>query len=121
MSHPKVVSTDYPIHELLEKRWSPCAFSDRAVAEADLRALFEAARWSASSYNEQPWRYIVATRQNPEEFDRLLSCLVEGNQPWARAAPVLALGCVCQKFAFNGKSNAAAEHDLGDCQRFLDF
>ena len=119
MSHPKAVSTDYPIHELLATRWSPCAFSDRAVAEEDLRALFEAARWSASSYNEQPWRYIVAANSNTEEFSRLLSCLVEGNQTWAKTAPVLALGCVSQNFARNGKPNAAAEHDLGTASASL--
>ncbi len=113
MSHPKEASPAHPIHELLATRWSPCAFADRPVTEADLRALFEAARWSASSYNEQPWRYIVATRANPDEFARLLSCLVEGNQPWAKTAPVLALGCVSKNFALNGKPNAAAEHDLG--------
>jgi nitroreductase len=113
MSHPKETRPDYPIHELLVKRWSPYAFSERPVAEEDLRSLFEAARWSASSYNEQPWRYIVAIRSSPDEFARLLSCLVEGNQPWAKGAPVLALGCASQKFALNGRANAAAEHDLG--------
>jgi nitroreductase len=71
------------------------------------------ARWSASSHNEQPWHYLVATRANPPENERLLSCLVEGNQVWARAAPVLALGCTSLHFILNGKPNAAAEHDLG--------
>ena len=70
-------------------------------------------RWAASSYNEQPWSYIVATRANKEAFERLLSCLVEGNRPWAQAAPVLALGCTSLKFAANGQPNAAAQHDLG--------
>ena len=113
MSHPKQTIPDHPIHALLAKRWSPYAFADRQVAEEDLRALFEAARWTASSYNEQPWRYLVATRKDSEEFERLLSCLVEGNQPWAKSAPVLALGCVALKFALNGRPNSAAEHDLG--------
>jgi len=113
MSIPKEASPDHPIHELLAKRWSPYAFADRAVSDDDLRSLFEAARWAASSYNEQPWRYIVATRADAEEFGRLLSCLVEGNQAWARAAPVLALGCTSLNFALNGKPNAAAVHDLG--------
>jgi nitroreductase len=113
MSLPKEAKLNHPIHELLAKRWSPYAFSDRPVSGEDLKSLFEAARWSASSYNEQPWRYIVATKANPEEFERLLSCLVEGNQPWAKAAPVLALGCTSLNFAANGKPNAAAVHDLG--------
>jgi nitroreductase len=79
----------------------------------DIRSLFEAARWAASSYNEQPWSYIVATKDSPEEFARVLSCLVEPNQVWAKAAPVLALGCTSLNFTKNGKPNAAAVHDLG--------
>lgn len=111
--HEKKASMDYPIQELLAERWSPYAFDERSVAEADLRSLFEAARWAPSSYNEQPWRYIVATRDNPEQFQRALSCLVEGNQVWAKAAPVLALGVVSLRFARNAKDNRAAVHDLG--------
>jgi nitroreductase len=106
-------ATDHPVHEHIAHRWSPYAFSDRPVSHEDLRSLFEAARWAPSSYNEQPWSYIVATRDDPEEFARLLSCLVEGNQVWAKAAPVLALGCTNLNFKLNGKPNAAAEHDLG--------
>jgi nitroreductase len=109
----KAASTGHPIHELLAERWSPYAFQDRPVPEADLRSLFEAARWAASSYNEQPWSYIVATRDDPEQFQRLLSCLVEGNQIWAQAAPVLALGIVSLRFKRNDKPNRAAVHDLG--------
>jgi nitroreductase len=114
MSLPKQASPDHPIHELFVKRWSPYAFSDRPVPKEDLRSLFEAARWSTSSYNEQPWRYIVATKEDPEEFERLGSCLDDAwNQPWAKAAPVLALGCTSLTFARTGQPNTAAEHDLG--------
>jgi nitroreductase len=109
----KKASTDYPIHELHAQRWSPYAFDPRPVAPADLRSLFEAARWAPSSYNEQPWRYIVATKDDPDQFQRLLSCLVEGNQMWAKAAPVLALGVASLRFAASGKDNRAAVHDLG--------
>jgi nitroreductase len=113
MHEQKLGKPDHPVHELITKRWSPYGYADRPVAPADLRSLFEAARWAASSYNEQPWSYIVATRDNPEEFAKLLSCLVEGNQGWAKAAPVLALGCTSLNFRLNGKPNAAAIHDLG--------
>lgn len=113
MNDSKQASPDHPIHELLARRWSPYAFADRPVSEDDLRSLFEAARWAASSYNEQPWSYIVATKADPAGFERLLSCLVEGNRAWAEAAPVLALGCTSLHFARNGKPNAAAVHDLG--------
>lgn len=113
MNTQKQASPDHPIHELIAQRWSPYAFADRPVSDDDLRSLFEAARWAASSYNEQPWTYILATKREPDEFDRLLSCLVEGNQGWAADAPVLALGCTNLRFTRNGKPNAAAIHDLG--------
>lgn len=109
----KKASTDHPIHALLAERWSPYAFQDRSVSDDDLRSLFEAARWAPSSYNEQPWTYIVAKRENSAEFEKLLSCLVEGNQLWAKAAPVLALGIVRLHFILNDQPNRAAVHDLG--------
>jgi nitroreductase len=83
------------------------------VSEADLRSLFEAARWAASSDNEQPWNYLVATRENAAEFERLLSCLVEANQVWAKKAPVLVLAIVSLHFSRNNQDNRAAVHDLG--------
>jgi nitroreductase len=109
----KRASTDYPIHELLANRWSPYAFDDRPVPEAALCSLFEAVRWAASSFNEQPWNYIVATKESPDQFQQLLSCLVEFNQVWAKAAPVLALGIVSLRSARSGRVNRAAVHDLG--------
>ncbi len=105
--------TNYPVQELIAARWSPYAFADRPVAKEDLLSLFEAARWAPSSYNEQPWSYVVATKADSEGYELLLSCLVEGNQVWAKAAPVLALGCTSLNFARDGKPNAAALHDLG--------
>jgi nitroreductase len=113
MNAQKKAQPDYPIHELIANRWSPYGFADRPVSPDDLRAVFEAARWAPSSYNEQPWSYIVATRDDPEAFDRVLSCLVEANQGWAKAVPVLALACTSLRFVRNGNPNAAAIHDLG--------
>lgn len=113
MTSPKHARTAHPVHELIARRWSPYAFDPRAVSTEDLCSVFEAARWAPSSYNAQPWSYIVATKDDPEAHQRLLSCLVEGNQAWAAAAPVLAIGCTSLKFAHNGEPNAAALHDLG--------
>jgi nitroreductase len=121
MNAAKVATPDHSIHPLIANRWSPYAFAARHVSQTDLQAIFEAARWAPSSYNEQPWRYIVATKDDPAEFERLLACLVEGNQVWARNAPVLALGCTSLKFALNGKPNAAAVHDLGIASATLTF
>ena len=83
------------------------------MTEADLLALFEAARWSASSYNEQPWRFIVARREESAAFEKVLSCLVPFNRGWAQHAPVVALGLVWTLRAGDGSPNTAAEHDLG--------
>jgi nitroreductase len=106
-------AADHPVNHLIATRWSPYAFADSPVPRSVLLSLFEAARWAPFSYNEQPWSYLLATREKPEEFVRLLSCLVEANQAWARAAPVLALGCTSLTFARNGQPYAAAHHDLG--------
>jgi len=109
----KPADTQYPIHELLRRRWSPRAFSDRRVDPAIMRSLLEAARWAPSSYNEQPWSFIVATKDDPVEFGRLLSCLVEGNIQWTQHAPVLMASVARLSFEDDGKPNRHAFHDVG--------
>ncbi len=110
---PKVAETRYPIHELLRERWSPRAFADRMVEPEKLRSLLEAARWAPSSSNEQPWSFIVATKEHAGEYERLLSCLVEGNVRWAQHAPVLMLSVATLVFERNQKPNRHAFHDVG--------
>lgn len=105
--------TDYPVQDLIASRWSPYSFADKLVSDEELRSLFEAARWAPSSSNEQPWSYIVAKKEDAGEFARLLSCLVEANQAWAKSASALALGVSRLNFARNEKPNRAAIHDLG--------
>ncbi len=109
----KLADTQYTIAEPLQKRWSPLAFSDRMVEKEKLLSVLEAARWAASSYNEQPWSFIIATKENPVEFERLVSVLAEGNQIWARNAPVLMLSVAKLDFERNGKENRHAFHDVG--------
>ena len=109
----KPAQTEHPILDLLARRWSPRAFADRRVEPEKLRRLFEAARWSASSFNEQPWRFILATKDDPREYARLLGCLIEKNQAWAVHAPVLMLGLTRTHFTKTGKPNRVHEHDLG--------
>jgi nitroreductase len=106
-------ATDYPINDLIAARWSPYSFANRSISDQDLKSLFEAARWAASSFNEQPWSYIVAKKEDAEEFGRLVSCLVEANQVWAKQASALAIGITRLNFAGTDKSNRAAIHDLG--------
>ena len=109
----KTADTEYPILPCLAQRWSPRSFAEQAVEPEKLGALFEAARWAASAFNEQPWRFVVASKDQPEDFARLLGCLVEANQAWAKAAPVLLITVVADRFKRNDKPNRCAEHDLG--------
>jgi nitroreductase len=105
--------TSVPIHELLSERWSPRAFDNRAVEPEKLRSLVEAARWAASSYNAQPWYFIVATKDDPENFNRVLESFVEFNRGWAKSAPVVGLSVAGLKFENNGEPNRHAFHDVG--------
>lgn len=109
----KPAPADYPINDLLRRRWSPRAFADQMIEPGKLRSLFEAARWAPSSFNEQPWAFIVATSQNPQEHALLLSCLIEGNQRWAQQAPVLMVSVAKLNFEQTGKPNRHAFHDVG--------
>ena len=102
-----------PIIEHLRERWSTVAYRDEPVSPETLRQLFEAARWSPSSNNDQPWRFIVATKDNPTEFDRLLRVLNEKNQAWAKNAPVLVLTVARTYFGPTGQHNRHAYHDVG--------
>jgi len=105
--------TDVPIHDLLTRRWSPRAIDpERAVDAADLRALLEAVRWAPSTFNEQPWRYLVFDGSKPGSLERARACLVEGNA-WARKAPVLLLSVARETFSRNDKPNRLAGHDVG--------
>lgn len=109
----KPARTDQPIVDLLARRWSPRAFSDRPVEPEKVRRLFEAARWAASSYNEQPWRFIIAAKDQPEAFQKVLSCLAEANRAWARNAPLIGLTLASKTFSRNGKPNRVNIHDIG--------
>ncbi len=108
----KRASTSVPIHDLIAERWSPRVFDSRSVESEKLASLFEAARWAPSCFNEQPWVYLAATREDAEGFEKLASCLMDGNA-WAREAPVLILSVAQTKFARNGKDNRHAQHDVG--------
>ena len=109
----KPASAQFPIHDLLARRWSPRAFDERPIDPAVVASLFEAARWAPSSNNEQPWRFVVASRERQAEFDRLLGCLLEGNRTWAFRAPMLILSIARLNFEKWDKPNRHALHDVG--------
>ena len=114
----KSASPDHEILELIKERWSPRAFSSRPPDIETLNRLFEAARWAASSDNEQPWRYLVARAEDGDRHETLASCLFPGNA-WARKAPVLAMSVAARNFAKTGKLNRVALHDVGAASALL--
>ena len=109
----KATSPPPPVQQLPAERRNPYKFDGRPVSEPDLGSLFAAARWVASSYDEQSWTYFAATRENPAEFRRLLSCLASANKIWAKAAPVLILGVVGSKFSETQQDKRSAIRSLG--------
>jgi nitroreductase len=115
----KPAPSDFPVHQLIIDRWSPRAFSERPVPPDVLRSLFEAARWAPSSSNEQPWAYIVGTREDHENFAKMLSVLIEFNAGWAKNAPVLALAVAELNFAKNNAPNRNAQYDTGAATALL--
>ncbi|HVW79268.1 MAG TPA: nitroreductase family protein [Alloacidobacterium sp.] len=100
------------VEDLFLRRWSPRAFADKDVSNEDLRKIFEAARWAASSYNEQPWRFFLG-RRGDDTYKKIFDALVEFNQGWAGSAPVLILSVASNKFLHNGSPNQYALHDTG--------
>jgi nitroreductase len=113
------VVSESPMHDLIARRWSPREFSNRPVEPENLSSLFEAARWAPSSYNQQPWSFVVARRENPADFERLLGLLAEQNAAWARSAPVLAISVAQRNFSHNGQPNRFAFHDVGQAVAYL--
>jgi len=101
------------MNELIKKRRSTISFSPQLVEEGKLELVFEAARWAASSFNEQPWRFLYATQNDKASFDKLASCLYDGNLTWAGTAPVLILTMTKKSFSANGKLNRHSWHDVG--------
>jgi uncharacterized protein (DUF924 family)/nitroreductase len=109
----KNATASHVIHPLLHTRWSPRAFADRPLEPTLVRSLLEAARWAPSCFNAQPWRFVVATRQDGASFERVLSCLNGSNQRWAGKAALLMVTVAKTDFDHNGKPNRHAWHDVG--------
>lgn len=107
-----LATTTFPVHALIAGRWSPRAFTDASITPEDLGSLLEAARWAPSCYNEQPWRFIVARKEDEAAFARLAACLVDANG-WAKQAAALVVTVAKATFTMTGEANAHAWHDVG--------
>jgi nitroreductase len=109
----KPATVDHPVHDLIRNRWSPRAFSNQSVPERVLSSLFEAARWAPSCFNEQPWDFIIANKDDSDAFSKMLGCLTERNQAWAKEAGVLIIAVAKIDFDHNGAPNRHAYYDTG--------
>lgn len=112
LNEVKLAVVDAPIEEVILKRWSPRAFADKPVSPADLKTIFTAGAWAASSYNEQPWRFLIGIKGD-EAYTKILQALVPMNQSWAKEAPVLYASFAKKTFSHNQAPNGSAVHDVG--------
>ena len=108
----KYVSSDEGLLDAIGKRWSPRSFADKPISAEQLKTIFTAASWAASSYNEQPWRIIIGIKGTPV-WEKIFNALVPPNQVWTKTAPVLFATVAKKTFAKNGKPNRHAMHDVG--------
>ena len=110
---------EYPILDLIKNRKSTRSFSVQPIEPERISSLFEATRWAPSSTNEQPWVYMYATRDQTELWDKMFTCLTEGNKIWAKDAPLLILSLARKNFSRFSGANTYAMYDLGGANSFL--
>lgn len=113
----KLATSEYELHDILKQRWSPRAFSNDAIRPDILWSVLEAARWSPSGGNQQPWRFIV-TQKGEQAYENLLGILTGNNLKWAGQAPVLIL-TVAKLVSDSGRPNRHAYYDLGQAVAHL--
>jgi nitroreductase len=119
MADAQNMAVEHPVLDVIRRRWSPAIFSPQTVELEKLLSILEAARWAPSSFNAQPWSFLVARKEQPEEFARMLSCLVPGNVAWAQHVAVLIISVAKLQFEHNGSPNRHALHDTGIATGFL--
>lgn len=115
----KNANTNHPIHEILEKRWSPRAFDGKKIQKDKIQRMFEAARWTPSASNEQPWSFIVGEKGD-ETFNKIFETLVEFNQLWVKTAPLAGIA-IGRKYTSKDKPNDWSRYDVGQAMAHLSF
>lgn len=101
------------IHSIIRERYSTVTFSSKPVEEKKLVALFEAARWAPSAFNEQPWRFIIGVKGKDDNYEKIYNTLMEANQGWAKYAPVLVISLSRIISDVTNKPNRFAQYDTG--------
>lgn len=102
----------YPVLDLIKDRWSPRSMTGESISHEELFSLFEAARWAPSSYNNQPWRFIYALRDEPG-FEKLFNLLAPQNKGWAKNAAVLIVVLSRTLFEYNDQYARTHSFDTG--------
>ncbi len=115
----KPALTKYEIHPIIKRRWSPRSFEDRMVEKEKLQKLFEAARWAPSSFNMQPWKFILGFK-GTTSYDKIMDTLIDFNRSWAKLAPVLVM-VSGKEVNSKGKPNATYQYDTGQSVAYLTF
>ena len=115
----KPAPTVLKILNIIKNRWSPRAFSTKPIEPEKLERIFEAARWSASCFNEQPWRFLVGIKDKDETWEKIFDSLAEGNQIWCKSVPVLSLLIAKKTFSHNNRPNNWANYDLGQAAAYI--
>jgi len=113
MIEEKVASIEYPVIDLIKNRWSPRAFLSTQIDHEKIMSLLEAARWTPSCFNEQPWNFILFKKENQEVFSKIIGILSPRNQLWAKNAPLILLSVARINFERNGQFNRHSLHDVG--------
>ena len=108
--NPRVPEVE--VDAMFVDRWSPRSFSPAPLDEKQIQALFEAARWAPSCFNDQPWLFRYAV--SPQDRERFLSALVEKNQQWAGRAPLLILNSIACCITLLLSFHSFIRHSLGD-------
>jgi len=117
----KDAKTKYEVSDILKKRWSPRAFSDKKLSHDIVYTLFEAAAWSASSRNEQPWRFIYGLKDEGENYKKIFDTLVPWNQKWAYTAQMLIITVAKSNFDYHNQPNGHAWYDVGQAMATMSF
>lgn len=110
------------VSPIFVERWSPRSYDESNISEAELNTLFEAARWTPSAYNAQPWRFIYARRGTPQ-WQTFLDLLIPYNRDWAQRASALVIAVSAQEFVPPGATKAirtgAETYDTGAAVGYL--
>ncbi len=114
----KPTHNEYPLHPLLKARWSPRAFDSRPIDSDQILSLFEAARWSPSGGNNQPWGFVLFTAEDGDARRQIEDALTGNNREWAPRAPLLVLA-VALPHPSKGGIGPYSYYDLGQAVAHL--